>query len=220
MPQELYRDCHWIVGKARGHVIQQEPVSGTPLHMLRALLPVLDSPGIETDLRVASLGSASYQAIFSHWQVVPGDPLDSRIKLAPLEASPAPMLARDCVLKTRRRKGLGEAVSINKFFDEAMREEMMEDGEGRDGVKLNKPVKKLPFHRFESVVLCLYFSLSANECQSPHLDSCSLQSPWQLVAYLNPLIHNAIQSFPPHPLPSIAFPFHIYLQGDPFISHP
>ena len=128
-PKNFIEIAIGLLAKRRGHVVQQEAMSGTPSHMLHALLPVLDSPGIETDIRVASLGSASYQSIFSHWQVVPGDPLDSRIKLAPLEPSPAPMLARDCVLKTRRRKGLGETVSVNKFFDEAMREEgMMEEG--------------------------------------------------------------------------------------------
>ena len=128
-PKKFVEIAVGLLAKRRGHIIQQEPISGTPLHMLRALLPVLDSPGIETDLRVASLGSASYQSLFSHWQVVPGDPLDSRIKLVPLEPSPAPMLARDCLLKARRRKGLGEAVSVSKFFDEAMREELVEGEE-------------------------------------------------------------------------------------------
>ena len=30
-------------------------------------------------------------------------------------------LARELLLKTRRRKGLSEDVSVNKFFDEGMR---------------------------------------------------------------------------------------------------
>ena len=40
--------------------------------------------------------------------------------LHPLEASPPPQLARDFMVKTRRRKGLSEDVSINKFFDDPM----------------------------------------------------------------------------------------------------
>jgi U5 small nuclear ribonucleoprotein component len=36
--------------------------------------------------------------------MVPGDPLDKNIVLRPLEPSPAPHLARDFMLKTRRRK--------------------------------------------------------------------------------------------------------------------
>lgn len=120
------RDCAEIVygllAKRRGHVIQDAPISGTPIYSIRALLPVLDSVGFETDVRVNTQGAASCQSLFSHWQVVPGDPLDRSIRIVPLEPSPAPMLARDCILKTRRRKGLAEDVSPNKFFDEGMME--------------------------------------------------------------------------------------------------
>ena len=53
-------------------------------------------------------------------KIVPGDPLDKSIALRPLEPSPAPHLARDFLVKTRRRKGLREDVSITKFFDDPM----------------------------------------------------------------------------------------------------
>lgn len=53
-------------------------------------------------------------------QIVPGDPLDKSIVIKPLEAQPAPHLAREFMIKTRRRKGLSEDVSINKFFDDPM----------------------------------------------------------------------------------------------------
>ena len=57
--------------------------------------------------------------IFSfNYKIVPGDPLDKSIVLRPLEPSPAPHLARDLLIKTRRRKGLAEDVSITKYFDE------------------------------------------------------------------------------------------------------
>jgi 116 kDa U5 small nuclear ribonucleoprotein component len=58
--------------------------------------------------------------MFHHWAVVPGDPLDKSIILRPLEPSPPPHLAREFMVKTRRRKGLSEDVSVNKFFDEPM----------------------------------------------------------------------------------------------------
>jgi U5 small nuclear ribonucleoprotein component len=87
---------------------------------------------------------------FDHYAVVPGDPLDKNIALRPLEPQPTPHLAREfmvhthrshsalpahcrrCALltatvlwrvlqvKTRRRKGLSEDVSITKFFDDPM----------------------------------------------------------------------------------------------------
>ena len=47
-------------------------------------------------------------SVFDHWAVVPGDPLDRNVILHPLEPSPPLALARDFMIKTRRRKGLNE----------------------------------------------------------------------------------------------------------------
>ena len=49
--------------------------------------------------------------------MVPGDPLDKSIQLRPLEPAQVPHLARELMVKTRRRKGLLEDVTISKFFD-------------------------------------------------------------------------------------------------------
>lgn len=97
---------------------------------MKGYIPVIDSFGFETDLRVSTSGLAFPQAvgkknvcevqIFSHWEIVPGDPLDKSVKILPLEPSSGYSLARDFMLKTRRRKGLSEDVSLKKFFDEAM----------------------------------------------------------------------------------------------------
>ncbi len=65
---------------------------------------MIDSFGFETDLRSHTQGQAFVQSVFDHWQIVPGDPLDKTIILRPLEPSPAPALAREFMVKTRRRK--------------------------------------------------------------------------------------------------------------------
>jgi len=57
---------------------------------------------------------------FDHWDIVPGDPLDKTIFLRPLEPAPTESLAREFMVKTRRRKGLSEDVSINKYFEHPM----------------------------------------------------------------------------------------------------
>ena len=44
---------------------------------------------------------------FDHWALVPGDPLDTTVVLRPLEPAPITSIARDYMIKTRRRKGLG-----------------------------------------------------------------------------------------------------------------
>ena len=77
-------------------------------------------------LRSFTQGQAFCQQVFDHWSIVPGDPLDRNIILHPLEPSPPLALARDFMVKTRRRKGLSEDVSISKYFDDAMMMEMAE----------------------------------------------------------------------------------------------
>ena len=47
-----------------------------------------------------------------------GDPTDTNIKLRPLEPASGQALARDLVLKTRRRKGLGDQIAVSKYLDD------------------------------------------------------------------------------------------------------
>ena len=47
-------------------------------------------------------------------------PLDRSIVLRPLEPAPALALAREFVVKSRRRKGLSEDVSVTRYFDGEM----------------------------------------------------------------------------------------------------
>jgi len=47
-----------------------------------------------------------------------GDPTDQSIKLRPLEPASGQALARDLVLKTRRRKGLGDQIAVSKYLDD------------------------------------------------------------------------------------------------------
>lgn len=92
--------------------------AGSPLYTIRAHIPAIDSFGFETDLRVHLSGQGFCVSVFDHWSLLPGDPFDKNIILKPLEPSPPPALAREFMLKTRRRKGLNEHISILKFFDD------------------------------------------------------------------------------------------------------
>ena len=117
-------DCipaiYTVLARRRGHVTSEGPRPGTPLHLIKAYVPVIDAFGFETDLRSHTQGQAFCLSVFDHWAIVPGDPLDKNIALRPLEPQPTPHLAREFMVKTRRRKGLSEDVSINKFFDDPM----------------------------------------------------------------------------------------------------
>lgn len=88
----------------RGHVTQDAPVPGSPLYTIKAFIPAIDSFGFETDLRTHTLGQAFCLSVFHHWQIVPGDPLDKSIIIRPLEPQPATHLAREFMIKSRRRK--------------------------------------------------------------------------------------------------------------------
>ena len=61
------------------------------------------------------------QQVFDRWAVVPGDPCDRSVVLRPLEPTPVHQLAREFMVKTRRRKGLSDDVAPAKFFDDELR---------------------------------------------------------------------------------------------------
>lgn len=126
-PGDMVDSIQPLLIRRRGHIIQDKPVSGSLLYNVKGFLPVLDSFGFETDLRTFTQGQAMVHSVFDHWAIVPGDPLDRSIILHPLEPSPPHFLARELLVKTRRRKGLSEDVSISKFFDEGMKAQLAQE---------------------------------------------------------------------------------------------
>lgn len=117
-PADCISAVYTVLARRRGHVTHDIPKAGSPLYTIKALIPVIDANGFETDLRTATQGQAFCLQIFDHWAIVPGDPTDSSIMLRPLEPASGQALARDLVLKTRRRKGLGDQISVAKYLDD------------------------------------------------------------------------------------------------------
>jgi len=107
-PPDAITAIYNVLQRRRGHVVEEKKKEGSPLYQVRAYIPVIDSFGFETDLRSHSQGQAFCLSVFHHWDITPGDPLDQSIVLRPLEDAPTPHLARDFMVKTRRRKGLSE----------------------------------------------------------------------------------------------------------------
>jgi len=64
-------DCvsaiYTVLGRRRGHVTSEGARPGTPLHLLTAYVPVIDSFGFETDLRSHTQGQAFCLSIFDHY---------------------------------------------------------------------------------------------------------------------------------------------------------
>ncbi|ODV83718.1 hypothetical protein CANARDRAFT_202655 [[Candida] arabinofermentans NRRL YB-2248] len=106
-----------LLDKRRGNIVTDKPIDGTQLYKVFGFVPVIESVGLETDIRLLTQGQAMCQLVFSRWQVVPGDPLDSSTFIPLLKPAPINSLARDFTIKTRKRKGLDDEPSIKKYVD-------------------------------------------------------------------------------------------------------
>ncbi|KAI9601376.1 hypothetical protein H4Q26_001194 [Puccinia striiformis f. sp. tritici PST-130] len=116
-PADCVPAVYLVLARRRGHVTQDIPKPGSPLYTVKAYIPVIDANGFETDLRTHTQGQSFCMQTFDHWSIVPGDPTDKSITLRPLEPASAQALARDVALKTRRRKGLGDNMSVAKYIE-------------------------------------------------------------------------------------------------------
>ncbi|OBT54965.1 U5 small nuclear ribonucleoprotein component [Pseudogymnoascus sp. 24MN13] len=127
-PADSVSALYTVLARRRGHVLSDGPIAGTPLYRCQGLIPVIDSFGFETDLRIHTQGQAAVSLVFERWSIVPGDPLDREVTLRPLEPASVQGTARDFVLKTRRRKGLSEDVSVAKFLEPELFSSLKESG--------------------------------------------------------------------------------------------
>ncbi|PFH62636.1 hypothetical protein XA68_12710 [Ophiocordyceps unilateralis] len=127
-PEDSYMEVYNVLARRRGHVLSDGPVAGTPLYRVNGLVPVIDSLGFETDLRIKTQGSSMVSMVFDGWSIVPGDPLDSEVTLRPLQPASTQATARDFMLKTRRRKGLSEDVSVKTFLEPEFYGSLMASG--------------------------------------------------------------------------------------------
>ncbi|KAM0485173.1 hypothetical protein ACHAPX_001154 [Trichoderma viride] len=127
-PEDSYMEVYNVLARRRGHVLSDGPVAGTPLYRVNGLIPVIDSFGFETDLRIKTQGGSMVSLVFDSWSIIPGDPLDRDQVTRPLQPAAAQATARDFVLKTRRRKGLSEDVSVKTFLEPEFYQSLMESG--------------------------------------------------------------------------------------------
>lgn len=119
---------HTILGKRRGWIVLESPVPATPLFELEGYVPVIESVGLDTDLRLYTQGQAFGTLEFTRWDIVPGDPLDQDCPLPALKPVPRQSLARDFVMKTRRRKGLSGEPNLQKYLDPELYQRLRESG--------------------------------------------------------------------------------------------
>ncbi|XP_057698069.1 elongation factor 2-like [Corythoichthys intestinalis] len=105
-PEVAMGGIYGVLTKRRGHVFEEASVHGTPMRVIKAYLPVMESFGFTADLRSNTGGQAFPQCVFDHWQILPGNPL---------EPSTKPGIV---VTETRKRKGLKEGVpALDNYLD-------------------------------------------------------------------------------------------------------
>jgi elongation factor 2 len=92
-PDDVVGGIYQTLTQRRGIVINEEPISGTPLVNLKAYLPVGESFGFTQALRAATSGRAFPQCVFDHWDLMSGDPTDVGSK------------SNDLIESIRKRKG-------------------------------------------------------------------------------------------------------------------
>ncbi|ODV92382.1 hypothetical protein CANCADRAFT_86108 [Tortispora caseinolytica NRRL Y-17796] len=127
-PEDMELPLRKIINKRRGMIIHKRPIPGTQLYYFNVHIPVIDSFGFEIDVRIATQGQASVLLVFEKWDIVPGDPLDKNSIVGDLEVAEGTDLARDFMLKTRKRKGLSVEPNIAKYLDEEVLEAFKELG--------------------------------------------------------------------------------------------
>lgn len=92
--------------RRRGYVVQDEPVAGTPLFLVKAYLPVGESFGFTANLRYYTEGQAIPQCTFDHWQILHGDPLEPGSR------------PYDLIQQMRKLKGLQDGLpDLNEYLD-------------------------------------------------------------------------------------------------------
>ena len=105
-PDTAVGGIYSTLNRRRGHVIGEEARPGTPMVVIQAHLPVMESCGLTAERRPAPSGEAFPQCVFDHWRVLPTDPLEEGSK------------AFEIVRATRKRKGLNEIVpTLDKYLD-------------------------------------------------------------------------------------------------------
>jgi elongation factor 2 len=106
VPPHYVGTVYSCISHKRGTVFNEESNPDNPLCNIKAYLPVLESFGFNGFLRAQTSGQASPQMVFSHWQVMPGDPLDA--------STPAGKVVKE----TRKRKGMSEMVPpLDNYLD-------------------------------------------------------------------------------------------------------
>jgi len=105
-PESAVGGIYGTLNQKRGMVVDETHIDGTPMMAVKATLPVAESFGFDSALRAATGGKAFPQCVFSHWEPMPGDPMNFDSKVGKI------------VLGIRKRKQLNaEPFPLEHWYD-------------------------------------------------------------------------------------------------------
>jgi len=105
-PADAMGGVYTVLNQRRGEIIEENPVEGTPMSILKCYLPVAESFGFTSSLRENTKGQAFPQCVFDHWETFPSDPFELDSK------------AFKIIDGIRKRKGLKEGIpALDNYLD-------------------------------------------------------------------------------------------------------
>ncbi|KAJ0032329.1 hypothetical protein NQD34_002410 [Periophthalmus magnuspinnatus] len=105
-PSDAIGGSYSVLTRRRGIVFEEGNITGTPMHVVKAYLPVNESFGFTADLRSNTGGQAFPQCVFDHWKILDGNPFDTASKPGQV------------VTETRKRKGIKEGIPpLDNYLD-------------------------------------------------------------------------------------------------------
>lgn len=73
-PEHVFSGIYGVLKRKQGHVFKESQVTGTPMFVVKAYLPVNESFSFTVDLRSNTDIQAFPQYVCDHWQILPRDP--------------------------------------------------------------------------------------------------------------------------------------------------
>ena len=105
VPDSCVGTIYNCLNHKRGRIISEEKTVGS-LNTVKGYLPVMESFGFNSYIKECTSGQAFPQMTFSHWERIPGDPLDPTSTIGKI------------VRNVRKRKGLNENIpDLSKYLD-------------------------------------------------------------------------------------------------------
>lgn len=105
-PVDMIGGVMSVLAHRRGQILEEAHSADSRMCVIKAHLPVNESFGFTEELRGNTGGKAFPQCVFDHWQVLPGDPMDSTSRSGIV------------VVEVRQRKGLPKGIpALDSFLD-------------------------------------------------------------------------------------------------------